>query len=327
MTETDLTTPAVKHDIKGGGPVVAIIPQSIDEAFRVSRALAAAGQMVPQHFQGQPDAIMAAIMRGAEVGLGPMQSLANIAVINGRAVLWGDAIPAIMQRAGHRLDVVMEGEGDARKAVATLTRGDTGQEIIRTFSVADAKRAGLWDERETVRRKKRNSDQWYDAKNDSPWFRYPDRMLQMRARAFACRDGAADAMMGIQVREEMEDVERMRDITPHEPEPERQRTGFEQIADKAKERATEMERQREAAKEKPPADTGPDVIDGEAEEVDPEALVRVKQDGETAAAEGFERGHCPHSEGTALAAAWCEGWDIVSAATDEGDEDESQDET
>lgn len=50
-----------------------------------------------------------------------------------------------------------------------------------------------------------------------PWQQYPKRMLSMRARTLAARDGAADALMGLQVAEEMQDVP-VRDITPTEPD-------------------------------------------------------------------------------------------------------------
>jgi len=186
-----------KPQIAAGGPLAALVPQTIDEAFRISQALAASGDMVPKHFQGKPQEIMAAIMRGAEIGLMPMQALSNIAVINGRASIWGDALPALMQRAGHHLDCAIEGTGDDRKAVASITRGDTGKTITREFSVTDAKKASLWGK-------------------SGPWQTYPERMLQMRARSWACRDGAADALMGLQVAEEMHDAPKMRDVTPKE---------------------------------------------------------------------------------------------------------------
>lgn len=199
MTENvQITKPAEpKPQITAGGPLAALVPQNIEEAFRLSQALAAAGDMVPKHFQGKPQEIMAAVMRGAEIGLMPMQALSNIAVINGRASVWGDALPALMQRAGHQLDCVVEGEGDSMIATATLIRGDTGQKIVRTFSAADAKAAGLWGK-------------------PGPWQLYKPRMLSMRARSLACRDGAADALMGLQVAEEMQDAPRMRDVTPKE---------------------------------------------------------------------------------------------------------------
>jgi hypothetical protein len=196
LTTQDQMPPAIaKANLPAGGPLAALVPQDLDQAFRLAKALSMSGDMVPKHFQGKPEMIMAAIARGMEIGLAPMQALSNIAVINGRASIWGDALPALLQRAGHHLDCELRGEGDAMEAVATLTRGDTGRVTARTFSVADAKKAGLWGKA-------------------GPWQAYPTRMLQMRARSFAARDGAADALMGLQVAEEMHDVAPMRDVTP-----------------------------------------------------------------------------------------------------------------
>ena len=38
---------------------------------------------------------MLAVQLGSEVGLRPMQALQNIAVINGRPAVWGDALPGL----------------------------------------------------------------------------------------------------------------------------------------------------------------------------------------------------------------------------------------
>jgi hypothetical protein len=191
--------PAIaKAQLQPGGAIAALVPQSLDDAFRLSKALSMSGDMVPKHFQGKPDMIMAAVIRGMEIGLAPMQALSNIAVINGRASIWGDALPALLQRAGHTIDCVLEGEGDTMVAIATVTRGDTGKQIVRSFSVAEAKKAGLWGKA-------------------GPWQSYPSRMLQMRARSFAARDGAADALMGLQVAEEVSDYAPIRDVTPEIP--------------------------------------------------------------------------------------------------------------
>ena len=198
MNETASPPAIANATLSPGGALAALVPQSLDDAFRLAKALAASGDMVPKHFQGKPEMTMAAIIRGMEIGLAPMQALSNIAVINGRASIWGDALPALLQRAGHHLDVEMQGEGDSLTAVATLARGDTGKVIERTFSVQDAKKAGLWGKA-------------------GPWQAYPARMLQMRARSLACRDGAADALMGLQVAEEMRDAPVMRDVTAPDP--------------------------------------------------------------------------------------------------------------
>jgi hypothetical protein len=191
---------APKEPIPAGGPIAAMVPQNIEQAFRLAEALAKAGDMVPKAFQGKPMEIMAAMMRGLEIGLAPMQALASIAVINGRASVWGDALPAVVQRAGHHIDVTIEGEGDEMVATARLTRGDTGKVIERRFSMADAKRAGL-------------------AGKPGPWQQYPTRMMMLRARAFAVRDGAADALMGLQLSDEVSDYgpDKARDVTPDAP--------------------------------------------------------------------------------------------------------------
>jgi len=39
-----------------------------------------------------------------------------------------------------------------------------------------------------------------------PWIEHPDRMLKIRARAFPLRDGFADALAGLAIREEVEDM-------------------------------------------------------------------------------------------------------------------------
>ncbi len=176
--------------------IAAMTPTNMDETFRLAKALSLSGDMVPKHFQNKPEMIMAAIMQGASVGLPPMQAMQYIAVINGRAVVWGDALPALVMAAGHFVDVEMEGQGKDRAAVATLTRKD-GRKVVRRFSIADADRAGLLNK-------------------PGPWKQYPDRMLLNRARTFAVRDGAPDALVGLAVAEEVQDYgpDAARDVTP-----------------------------------------------------------------------------------------------------------------
>jgi hypothetical protein len=166
-------------------------PTTLQEAMRFSDILASS-TMVPRDFQGKPGNVLVAIQWGREVGLGPLQALQNIAVINGRPSIWGDAAIALVRGHPDCLSVQegVEGEGDARQGWCEVTRrGEQPQR--RTFSVADAKRAGLWGK-------------------SGPWTQYPDRMLQLRARGFAIRDVFPDALRGVLTREEAED-------TPPEP--------------------------------------------------------------------------------------------------------------
>lgn len=189
----NLPATAPKPQIMAGGQVAALIPQSLDEAFRVSQAIAASG-LAPRGID-KPEQIMVAIMAGAELGLAPFQSLQSFAVVNGRPTLWGDGLLAVVRAQGVRVREWIEGEDDNMVAHCEAIRPDTGEDVARAFSVADAKRAGLWAKQ-------------------GPWQQYPRRMLQMRARALALRDGCADMLRGMQVREEVEDFQPIRDVTP-----------------------------------------------------------------------------------------------------------------
>jgi hypothetical protein len=100
-------------------------------------------------------------------------------------------------------------------AVCTLTRPD-GQVFEGSYSVAQAKRARLWSDKDKLTKKGKGGST-YEADNDSAWYRFPERMLWARALGFTAKDGAADVMRGLAVREEVEDLirsEMATDITP-----------------------------------------------------------------------------------------------------------------
>jgi len=162
-------------------------PASFNELAQFS-TMAAKSSMVPPGFRNKPEDIMLAVQMGSEVGLSPMQALQNIAVINHRPSLWGDAMLGLCRASAACEDIVekMEGEGDAMTAVCMAKRRGSSPVVAR-FSVADAKKAGLWGKQ-------------------GPWQQYPARMLQMRARGFALRDAFPDVLRGLISAEEAQDT-------------------------------------------------------------------------------------------------------------------------
>jgi hypothetical protein len=87
------------------------------------------------------------VQLGSEVGLRPMQALQNIAVINGRPAVWGDALPGLCKASPVYHDIIEtwehEQDLDLLTAVCIAKRhGSTP--VTARFSVMDAKRAGLW---------------------------------------------------------------------------------------------------------------------------------------------------------------------------------------
>jgi hypothetical protein len=164
----------------------ALQPQSFDEAMRIATMISNS-QLAPKDFRGKPEDTMVAMMMGQELGLNPMQAIQNIAVINGRPALWGDALLALVQN--HPSFVSIEETLDESTMTATCTvKRKGGKPHTATFSKADAETAGLWG---------RNT-----------WKQYPARMLAMRARGFALRNQFADALCGLITREEAEDIPR-----------------------------------------------------------------------------------------------------------------------
>lgn len=182
----------------------------LDGLWRFSQAVAKSG-LAPKGIQ-TPEAVLIAVEMGLEVGLPPMAALQNIAVINGRPSLWGDAQLAVCRGTGE-LEEFNEWYEQSGKRIprnpATFTDDTTavcrvkrkGQEATETgFAVSDAKAAGLWGK-------------------EGPWKQYPARMLKFRARSFALRDGFGDALRGLRAAEEVMDdpIDAARDITPSRP--------------------------------------------------------------------------------------------------------------
>jgi hypothetical protein len=179
-----------------------LMPQTMSELMRLAELLSQS-DMVPKDYRGKPANIFVAIQWGAELGLAPLQSLQNIAPINGRPSIWGDAMLALVQGSGllKAFKETIEGTGDSRITVCFVQRKGFEPQV-RKFSVEDAKRANLWGK---VSR---------DGK-PSTWVQYPERMLQMRARGFALRDNFADVLRGMSMAEEVLDIPvDVEDITP-----------------------------------------------------------------------------------------------------------------
>jgi hypothetical protein len=170
-----------------------LMPSSLGEAREIA-LLIANSDFAPKDYKGKPDNVIVALQMGADLGLKPMQALQNIAVINGRPSIYGDAALALVMPVLERFYEGFEGVkgSDTYTAVCIAKRKGWPDETKRTFSVADAKVAKLWG--------KRGRDG-----QDTPWITYPDRMMQFRARGFTLRDVGADLLLGLILAEEAQD--------------------------------------------------------------------------------------------------------------------------
>lgn len=183
------------NELATTGKGFSLTPQSLDEALRFCEILAKSS-IVPKDYIGNAGNILVAIQWGMELGLQPMQSMQNLAIINGRPSLWGDAVLAIVLASPVCEDVVEFYEGtpgqDNYTAVCIAKRKGKEDKVGR-FSIADARAAGLLDKA-------------------GPWKQYRDRMMKMRARSFAIRDQFADVLKGMAIAEEVMDTPTERDM-------------------------------------------------------------------------------------------------------------------
>lgn len=152
---------------------------NLQEIMQIAK-VAIAAQIVPSSMKTEAQ-VAVALMTGAELGIGPMFSLRNIYIINGRACIWGDLGFALIQKSGtlaaYEETVHGEEDEDLSVTVRAVRRGQEGA-YEATFSWADAKRAGLLSKKTTY----------------GPWLK---DMLRWRARWRVLRTGWADVLGGL----------------------------------------------------------------------------------------------------------------------------------
>lgn len=164
----------------------AIVPRDVDEAWRYAGMIMAA-RMAPPSYKSQSE-VLIGIVKGLELNMTPLTALSAICVINNRPTVWGDGAVGLLWASGKVEDFKeWEEEVDGiMTAFCEITRKGSPTPIKRSFSQADAMAAGL-------------------ATKKGPWTEYPRRMRQMRARAWAIRDGFADVLTGLAITEEVLD--------------------------------------------------------------------------------------------------------------------------
>lgn len=162
-------------------PVHPLYPKDMDSLLKLSETLSKS-DMIPKAYLGKPGNIVISLLTGLPLGLSPLMSLKYITPINGTPTIWGDALLGLVQSS--KLLEFIEESGDSKKATCVLKRKNQ-LELKRTFTIEEAKQANLLGK--------------------DNWQKYPARMLQLRARAFALRDAFADFLLGLSIREEIED--------------------------------------------------------------------------------------------------------------------------
>lgn len=176
--------------------------QSIEKLMEYAKLYLKSG-LAPDHFHGKPEAVVIAVQQGLSIGMTTSQALQQIVVIKGTATIKGDGAKALIMGSGLCGSWIEKETGsietDDFTVEITSTRKDNNSTISKSFSIADAKRAGLWVSEEAVKRDSR--------KGSSAWYKFPKRMIAYRALGFLARDLYPDVMQGTVTYEEAQDYD------------------------------------------------------------------------------------------------------------------------
>jgi hypothetical protein len=168
-------------------------------------------EFVPKGMNGRPEAVLAAILTGREMGLGPMASLQGIRIENGKPAYDAELMRALVRRRGHTLTVV---EKSHARCVLRGRRRDTGETAEVVWTLEDALMAGLIDSIDADGRPVKKSS----SGAGMPWQKYPRRMLFARATSELVGDLFADVLVGgSYTPEELAGVEAWEEPAPPEP--------------------------------------------------------------------------------------------------------------
>lgn len=216
-----------------------LIPKTFEQMLRIGKMIAVSSFCPASYGKGENEKlsnVMGAIMYGAPLGMSPMQAIQYIAFINGKAALWGDAQLGLARASGEleiynhkyynskgeEVEYSHEVDGDAFKVVVEIKR--KGKDLVKqSFSVADAKKAGLWNKGGT-------------------WSTHPKRMLMYKPRSFLIRDEFTDVLGGMHTVEELESE--IIDISPDKKSAELENLIFE-----AKQKTEEIKEENSDVKE------------------------------------------------------------------------------
>lgn len=184
------TTKSLPIEFDEGGLISA---KNSNDEWRIADLMLRSNAL-PQQFKNVPQVVMALQFLKAH-RLPPMIAIRQTTIINGTLSIWGE-LPLALCRRANMIREWTEILFDKDYKEINFTNKNLNEPIFgamcrmvdpqgkvteRSFTVADAITAGLW--------------------NKDIWKKYPKRMIQMRTRGWTLKDGAPEVLHGISIAE------------------------------------------------------------------------------------------------------------------------------
>lgn len=170
-------------------------PDALTAALKIAERLSKSN-LIPKPLQGKPDDVLVVLLTGRSYGVDPMTALANISVINGKPVLEAKLLHGLCLARKDVCEYFICVEASATTATYEAKRVGAPKPERKTWTLKQAQDAGLTG--------KEN------------WQKYPQAMLEARAKAALARSAFPDVVTGAYIPDEAEEIDGSRGFVPEE---------------------------------------------------------------------------------------------------------------
>lgn len=174
--------------------------EAFNKIYKIGTMFASSA-LVPDNYQNKPMDCVIAVDMANRMGVSPMMVMQNLYVVKGKPSWSGQACMSLIEGSGKFKGVrpVYFGEKgtDERGCRIEAVWADTGEKVVGTeITIKMAKDEG-----------------WYSKKDKygnetSKWQTMPEQMLAYRAASFFARVYIPNALMGVYVEGEVEDIDK-----------------------------------------------------------------------------------------------------------------------
>lgn len=165
------------------------VPAGTTDVLQLSKMLAQAGEMLPDHLRAKPANIVAVMMQARALDIPMATAFSQIVVLNGRPGMQGQLMTALINRSGYSLLPVST---TATEAVVRVVREDQGIDVEVSFTIEEAAAAKLVTLTEEGEVRARSA-----SGAPKPWELYTADMLYWRAVSRASRRYFTDVLLGV----------------------------------------------------------------------------------------------------------------------------------